>query len=335
LPLAYLYVFQQPFQFELLATMIPGEIIYRLHHLLLHCPANIWHAIKTNIQYDYSLQLAINLNDFQYETLLLASGILNKRGNLLCISRQHIEELQTALQENIILHYSKAKVQRNGTHNYYICIGEPTHWDPIIQARIPVPVADQRVDCQHQLQIEHLCYNRQQEENALPELLVLEDVPELVEEEEAVIEEEQLAEDDNEQLPYQRTHFYQNELARFDEAYLRWVNERYEHKRLLFKQQQEQLYNDAIVLGAEVGGQQMQEEEHDNVPLEEHFDENLVDDGNNNIIIDDPVDEDDEIIIKMKRMMLILLLLNWMPKKMIMLLLLMMVLLRIPRWIVV
>ena len=130
--------------------MILGEIVDLLHHLLLHCPANIWHAIKTTNQYDYNLQLAINLNDYQYETILIASGIFAKRGNLLCINRQSIEELQTALQENIILHYSKAKVQRNGTHNYYLCIGDPTHRDPIIQARIPTPIANRQVDCHHQ-----------------------------------------------------------------------------------------------------------------------------------------------------------------------------------------
>ncbi len=79
---------------ELVATMIPGELVDLLHHILLHCRANIWHAIKTTNQYDYNLQVAINLNDYQYETVLLASGILNNRGNLLCISRQHIEELQ-------------------------------------------------------------------------------------------------------------------------------------------------------------------------------------------------------------------------------------------------
>ncbi len=126
--------------------MIPRETVDLLRQLLSRCPANIWHEIKTTIHYDYNLQLAISLNDYQYESILLASGILNRRGNLLCTSRQHIEELQREVQENITLHYSKAKVQRNGTHNYYICIGEPTHRDPIIQSRTPIPIADRRVE---------------------------------------------------------------------------------------------------------------------------------------------------------------------------------------------
>jgi hypothetical protein len=109
--------------------------------------------------------------DYQYETILLASGILNRRGNLLCISRQHIEELQREVQENITLQYSKAKVQRNGTHNYYIYIGEPINRDPIMQSRTPIPIANRRVEHgqqlprRHQLLIEHLCFNHQQAEN--------------------------------------------------------------------------------------------------------------------------------------------------------------------------
>jgi hypothetical protein len=86
---------------EHVAAMIPWELVDLLLNLLLHCHANIWHAINITNQYDYNLQLAVNLNDYQYETLLLASGILNQRGNLLCISRQHIEELQDAVQETL------------------------------------------------------------------------------------------------------------------------------------------------------------------------------------------------------------------------------------------
>jgi hypothetical protein len=68
-------------------------------------------------------------------------------------------------------------MQRNGTHNYYICIGDPTHQHPIIQARIPAPIADRRVDrCyhlarHHQILIEHLCDNRRWEENVVPPLI--------------------------------------------------------------------------------------------------------------------------------------------------------------------
>jgi hypothetical protein len=86
-----------------------------------------------------------------------------------------------------------------------------------------------------------------------------EEAPMLVEEiqiEEQVDERlEEEAEAQRQQIPpYQLTQYYCNKLACFDEAYLRWINEGYEQERLLFEQQQEQLYNAAMVLGAEVGG---------------------------------------------------------------------------------
>jgi hypothetical protein len=56
--------------------MIPGDIIDLLHQLLLQCPPNIWYAIKTTHNFDYNLQEAINLDDYQYETVLLASGLV-------------------------------------------------------------------------------------------------------------------------------------------------------------------------------------------------------------------------------------------------------------------
>ena len=133
-----------------------------------------------------------------------------------------------------------------------------------------------------------------------------------------LLEEEPLVEDDIERLPYQLTRFYQNELARFDEAYLRWVNERYEQERGLFEQEQERLYNAAVVLGVQVGEQQEQhieveckvpgnvinnvdvndDDEENNMiaPQQEEEDEHIIineadDDGGDNIIIINEVDE--------------------------------------------
>jgi hypothetical protein len=49
--------------------MIPGDIIDLLHQLLLQYPPNIWHAFKTTNNFDYNLQEAIHLDDYQYETV--------------------------------------------------------------------------------------------------------------------------------------------------------------------------------------------------------------------------------------------------------------------------
>ena len=56
--------------------MIPGDIIDLLQQLLLQYPPNIWHAFKTTNNFDYNLQEAINLDDYQYETVLLSSGLV-------------------------------------------------------------------------------------------------------------------------------------------------------------------------------------------------------------------------------------------------------------------
>jgi hypothetical protein len=69
------------------------------------------------------------------------------------------------------------------------------------------------------------------EEEEAPILLEEVQIEEQVDE---ILEEE--AEAERQQIPpYQLTHYYHNELTRFNEAYLRWINERYEQERLLFK----------------------------------------------------------------------------------------------------
>ncbi len=112
--------------------------------------------------------------------------------------------------------------------------------------------------------------------------------------------EEELAEAQWQQIPpYQLTQYYHNELACFDEAYLRWVNERYDQERLLFEQQQENLYNTAVVFGAGVGGQQGQQlEEQHNVP-EHHInnDDDAKDEEDDNIIIAPQQEEEGKHII--------------------------------------
>jgi len=95
------HTLELPLNFDHRSSMIPGDIIDLLHQLLLQCPPNIWHAIKTTENFDYNLQQAINLNDYQYETVLLASGLVFFRQDLLSINRARLQELQVALQENL------------------------------------------------------------------------------------------------------------------------------------------------------------------------------------------------------------------------------------------
>jgi hypothetical protein len=57
----------------------------------LQCPQNLLHAINIKNNVGNNLQGAISLNMFQCETVLLATGIFSQRGNLLCISKAHLE----------------------------------------------------------------------------------------------------------------------------------------------------------------------------------------------------------------------------------------------------
>jgi hypothetical protein len=85
-----------------------------------------------------------------------------------------------------------------------------------------------------------------------------------VEEFTAEQQDEQQAEEQEVMHPYQRTRFYQNELMLFEEAYAQLVNKCYEHERNVFGEQQQQLYEHAIVLKEE--GEQHQRQQEVDVP---------------------------------------------------------------------
>jgi hypothetical protein len=68
------HLIELPLNFDHSAFMIPGDIIDLLHQLLLQCPPNIW--LKTTNNFDYNLREAINLDNFHFETVLLASVLV-------------------------------------------------------------------------------------------------------------------------------------------------------------------------------------------------------------------------------------------------------------------
>ncbi len=76
-----------------------------LYHLLVPLPQNIWHAVSITDAFQPMLQIATGLNEFQYEILLLASGIFQRRGENIVISKWHLENLWQQLQENMQLYY--------------------------------------------------------------------------------------------------------------------------------------------------------------------------------------------------------------------------------------
>ena len=83
---------------------IQPNLMDLLYHLLVPLPRNIWHAVSITDAFQPTLQMATGLNEFQYETLLVASGIFQRRGANLVVSRRHLDYLRRQLQENIQLY---------------------------------------------------------------------------------------------------------------------------------------------------------------------------------------------------------------------------------------
>ena len=106
----------------------------------------------------------------------------------------------------------------------------------------------------HHHVITHLCEDWAAEEEVIVAII----------EQEQVEEEEEVAAADDDDVPmlpddrvaemvqhlyhpYQLTHFYQEELVRFDEAFQHRINEQYENERRIFEQQQQQWENNALI----------------------------------------------------------------------------------------
>jgi hypothetical protein len=81
------------------------------------------------------LQTAIDLNNFQYETMLLASGIMQRYGDNITFSRRHLESLKIQLQEDLEIYITSTKLERNGRKYYFISLYRPTHLNPRHQAQ--------------------------------------------------------------------------------------------------------------------------------------------------------------------------------------------------------
>jgi hypothetical protein len=86
-----------------------------------------------------------------------------------------------------------------------------------------------------------------QDEEAIAAAGYLEHVVEVID-----MEQEQLH-------PYQLTHFYQNLFISLQENFEEWINEEYECEQIVFEHQQQQLYNEALILEGDEQQQQHQD----------------------------------------------------------------------------
>ena len=64
--------------------------------------------------------MAIQRNEQNYSTLMLATGNMTQRGINIVISLKHLEFLKAALQENMTIHISWASVQNK--NHYFVAI---------------------------------------------------------------------------------------------------------------------------------------------------------------------------------------------------------------------
>jgi hypothetical protein len=115
--------------------VVPPPLVDLLHQLLAPIPRNIWHSLTYSDAFRHHLQTAVNLNEFQYETLLLASCILQRYGENLVFSRRHLDSLKIQLQENLEVYFNQTKLLVNERKIYFICIGRPRHSNPKMQMR--------------------------------------------------------------------------------------------------------------------------------------------------------------------------------------------------------
>ena len=86
-----------------------NNIVEIWRQLLAGVPRNLWFAISTTSSYKYNLQAATSLNLVEYETILLASSIMVKKGDTVVYSYSKLEYLQGALRGRLTLHINRSK----------------------------------------------------------------------------------------------------------------------------------------------------------------------------------------------------------------------------------
>jgi len=150
------------------------EVVELLRQLLGGVQRNLWHAISATNLYNYTLQLATSLSIFEYESILLASGIMAKQGNTYAFKKNKLDELKDALKENLTLHITRSQIQRPGANLYFVSVERPTFRNPLEQAKAnPRVLPNRRGNGLNEAQLrllERLCAERATGEE--PELIV-------------------------------------------------------------------------------------------------------------------------------------------------------------------
>ena len=114
--------------------MIAQDIAEIWNGILGSLERQLWCIVEDTDDFLPSLRVAISLDERQYDTLLLRSGIRVKRGGLYGISTDQLACLKTTLQGQHDLKFTKTK-SIAGKRRVFVSIGEPTFRNPSLQAK--------------------------------------------------------------------------------------------------------------------------------------------------------------------------------------------------------
>ena len=193
--------------------IIGQDLIELLRQLLGGLPEKIWHSFTTTDVFPHNIQVATSLTAGEWETLLLASGIMFKKGHTTMFSKQHVEHLKNALQENLILHIALSQLKGIGKQLFFISVGKPLFRNPIEQSKKNPRVLPNRrgngLNEAHLRLLARLCAERASTEE--PELIVEEQLPLLPQEQDNLLPQ---AEETQQPRPAHRRRVYRSYSCR-------------------------------------------------------------------------------------------------------------------------
>jgi hypothetical protein len=100
--------------------MISAQLVHLIRQLLLPLQRNVWYAVNITQLYNPTLQTTIQLNEEDCTTLMISTGIMVQKGMNIIISLQHLEFLKAALQENMVMYITRARLASK--KHYFIAI---------------------------------------------------------------------------------------------------------------------------------------------------------------------------------------------------------------------
>ena len=112
-----------------------NNIVEIWRQLLRALLRNLWFTISTTSSFENNLQAATSLNLLEYETVLLASGIMVKKGETITYSYSKLEYLQGVLRSRLAIHICRSKTDRTSKPLYFIAVEHPTFRNPSLQVK--------------------------------------------------------------------------------------------------------------------------------------------------------------------------------------------------------